>query len=311
MSTITNNLLSHIERGRGGEKRAVTDVYCHLVSANYARFEGRGGIESGKRARRFYKLERSQMFDGMARLSGGRNASAMLWENALGVEGYLSPPQRAELRDLLERLVEEGVLPDPKGSFAERWSSRSREASRAPAQGAHRPEVASRERRSNPKRGGPIPVESQHVDWAEIRRTHEQPSRAWRRESRLVLLYRDFLAAQGIDVSAYEISRSAGEPLRADLWIPSGSVLVEAKAGVRRADVRMALGQLADYAHAMDVKPKLLAILLPERPADDLVGLLASERVELIYRTETGFDHSRGLARAVLTPARKARTERR
>lgn len=126
MSTVTDRLLDFIAGTDAGDQRPLTDVYCHLVSANYARFEGSGGKDAGKRARRHHGLAGDQLFRGMARLSGKRNAAAMLWENAIGVEGHLDDSQKARLLGLLERLIDADVLPEPTGAYAGRWTSRSR-----------------------------------------------------------------------------------------------------------------------------------------------------------------------------------------
>jgi hypothetical protein len=45
--------------------------------------------------------------------------------------------------------------------------------------------------------------------------------------------------------------------------------------------MRMAIGQLADYARFADVRR--LAVLMPEKPRPDLVALAASQKIEIVY----------------------------
>jgi hypothetical protein len=68
--------------------------------------------------------------------------------------------------------------------------------------------------------------------------------------------------------------------------------LIEAKASVTRDTVRMAIGQLADYGRFVPGAAR--AILLPERPADDLISLLESQRIVAIWPKGNGFDDNGG-----------------
>jgi hypothetical protein len=53
-----------------------------------------------------------------------------------------------------------------------------------------------------------------------------------------------------------------------DLFDKTTRTLYESKGTVTRAAVRMAIGQLADYARLVDPRPQRVS-LLPERPRDD------------------------------------------
>lgn len=71
--------------------------------------------------------------------------------------------------------------------------------------------------------------------------------------------------------------------------------LVEAKASGERASVRMAVGQLADYARFIDPPPQL-AVLLEARPAPDLEQLLSSQNIAVIWpRGDSFHDNAAGL----------------
>ena len=69
---------------------------------------------------------------------------------------------------------------------------------------------------------------------------------------------------------------------------PSAHLLLEAKGSVRRNDIRMAIGQLLDYQRLMG-EPVTLAVLLPEYPAVDIVVLLHSLRITVIWPSSDRF----------------------
>jgi hypothetical protein len=104
---------------------------------------------------------------------------------------------------------------------------------------------------------------------------------AQRREQRLVHDFAAHLEALGHAVSRNLVPLAGGEAfMYTDLFDETTGLLVEAKSSARRADVRMAIGQLADYARA--VKPKRQAVLLEARPHPDLVALLRSCRIAVV-----------------------------
>ena len=70
--------------------------------------------------------------------------------------------------------------------------------------------------------------------------------------------------------------------LLTDLVDQTTNVLYEAKGAATREAVRMALGQLLDYSRHVPGNPKL-AVLLPARPADDLLDLLGRHGVSCVY----------------------------
>ena len=98
------------------------------------------------------------------------------------------------------------------------------------------------------------------------------------------------LDRQGYTTSRLRI-RPAGEakPLFSDVYIPELNLLVEAKGTVSRPSVRMAIGQLADYVRFAP-RDCECAMLLPSRPREDLVALIRSARLTLIWECEGGFE---------------------
>src|SRR5207249_5607041 len=102
---------------------------------------------------------------------------------------------------------------------------------------------------------------------------------AERREQHLVLAFDTYLRTLGHEVSRLKIV-PPGErrPIFCDVVDKTAKILVEAKGSVARDAVRGAIGQLMDYRRFADSDARL-AVLLPERPRDDLRDLLKSVNV--------------------------------
>ena len=66
---------------------------------------------------------------------------------------------------------------------------------------------------------------------------------------------------------------SADAKLEADIYDYERSLLIEAKATTEREDVRMAVGQLADYRRWHPC-PGQVAVLLPKSPARQFIAFL-------------------------------------
>jgi len=61
---------------------------------------------------------------------------------------------------------------------------------------------------------------------------------------------------------------------------------------VDRNTIRLALGQILDYAHI--VKPRFRTVLVPEQLSRDLLALLHENNVQALWRSSDGnFDSSR------------------
>ncbi len=128
-----------------------------------------------------------------------------------------------------------------------------------------------------------VPVAEQWTEDAFVAPSRKQQE-AERREHELVVAFHDHLLKQGHEVSRLKIV-PAGEakPLFADLIDRSTNTLFEAKGTVERGAIRMAIGQLLDYRRFVQPPPRL-AVLLPSRPRGDLVDLLKSAGVALVWR---------------------------
>lgn len=81
-----------------------------------------------------------------------------------------------------------------------------------------------------------------------------------------------------------------GAPLYTDLWDESDKELVEAKGSVTRNSIRFAVGQLLDYDRFVGAEQ--LAVLVPERPRQDLVEYLASADITAVYPSGDNWERS-------------------
>lgn len=98
---------------------------------------------------------------------------------------------------------------------------------------------------------------------------------ARRREASLVDDYSAHLRGLGHDLGRHRIPISGGGQLATDLFDRSDNVLYEAKSGVDRSTIRLGLGQMLDYRRLLDAEDLRYRLLLPSRPLDELVELLA------------------------------------
>jgi hypothetical protein len=121
--------------------------------------------------------------------------------------------------------------------------------------------------------GRPRRIALEDATVEEYRRTATEERVARRREARLVDDYRRFLGPPDSRLCRYEIPLREAPSLFTDAYDTKRHLLIEAKASVRREDIRMAIGQLFDYARYLSPRPRL-AVLTPERPTGELLKLL-------------------------------------
>jgi len=139
-----------------------------------------------------------------------------------------------------------------------------------------------------------VPVEQQNVEEVEVCRTTDSYT-ATRAEQTLVLAYCQFLEGRGSVVSRFRV-RPPGEarPIVCDVYDETRNNLLEAKGSGTRGELRMAIGQLTDYARFQKSAPAL-AVLVPTRPRQDLEELLTAARVSAVWPEGKGFvDNARG-----------------
>jgi hypothetical protein len=111
-----------------------------------------------------------------------------------------------------------------------------------------------------------------------------KPYQAKRREQKLVKELEDWLVAAGHAVCSLEMhAKGEASAIRCDLFDETDNAIVEAKSSVSRPAVRMAIGQLLDYARLMKKRPKKQLILVPEKPRPDLLDLAASQGIGVTW----------------------------
>ncbi|MGW5760040.1 restriction endonuclease [Streptomyces tendae] len=128
----------------------------------------------------------------------------------------------------------------------------------------------------------------QHETEKSFVQPNREPYEAERHEGRLVQRFGDFLRTMGRQVSRHRIL-PPGEtrPLLTDLYVPDLGLLVEAKGSVTRENVRMAIGQLADYGRFVEAQHR--AILVPSEPREDLRALVTSVDQAFIWPEGKGY----------------------
>lgn len=93
----------------------------------------------------------------------------------------------------------------------------------------------------------------------------------------------------GLEETRRRYPLSNGTELSADLWVERARLLVEAKASAGRAAIRQAIGQLYDYADK-EPEPVTKMLVVPERPADDLLDVLRSADIRAVWLADDVWD---------------------
>jgi hypothetical protein len=138
-----------------------------------------------------------------------------------------------------------------------------------------------------------VPIEEGDVEGYDVT-SKAETKRAHRKERRLVADYVKYLGESSEIVHRHKIDApDAAGPLYSDIFNKARRQLIEAKAGISRGDVRMAIGQLADYARFIEPPPDR-AILLPAKPSQDVIDLLNSQGISTIWREGPGFRDNAG-----------------
>jgi len=132
-----------------------------------------------------------------------------------------------------------------------------------------------------------VSVQDGHVEGYEMT-SPARKRKAVRRESALVRDYCRYMEEMGDELGCHEIPVEDGKSwMCSDIFNDTRQQLIEAKASVKRTDVRMAIGQLADYGRATPSARR--AVLFPKKPDDDLLVLLSSQDIAAIWKNGKGF----------------------
>lgn len=136
-----------------------------------------------------------------------------------------------------------------------------------------------------------IPLEHSVTESYTVPAPPETESVRERKEARLVQAYATYLRGQGHRVYRHTITVH-GEVLVTDLFDEATGELIEAKSSADRGAIRLALGQVLDYARY--VQPHTAAVLVDRRPSTDLCNLLTTNRVNVIWPEGDRFDREEG-----------------
>jgi len=138
-----------------------------------------------------------------------------------------------------------------------------------------------------------MPIEQGEVEGYDVK-TRDDVKRAERRERLLVDAYASYMRARGDSIVRQKMKIEDDDSyIVNDAFNESRRQLIEAKADVSRASVRMAIGQLADYRRFVD-EDVSLAVLLGSRPCSDLHELLHTQRIAVIWREDDRFADDAG-----------------
>jgi hypothetical protein len=107
-------------------------------------------------------------------------------------------------------------------------------------------------------------------------------------EKELVLRFEQYLKFHHHKARDWKIAMPDGGPLRIDIVDVDTNIIYEAKAAADRMSVRLALGQLLDYEHNVRAERPgtRMAVLLPDRPAPDLVELLTERKIGCVVENK-------------------------
>ncbi|MFF9196914.1 restriction endonuclease [Streptomyces sp. NPDC014779] len=139
----------------------------------------------------------------------------------------------------------------------------------------------------NPNPVDVLPIERNETEKAFVNPNGEQYE-AERKESKLVTAFAGYLTSKGLDSCRHRLlPPGESRPLFTDLYCKQLGLLLEGKGSVTRENVRMAIGQLADYGRFVDHSAR--AILLPSKPRSDLIDLAHSQGCVVIWPEGKGY----------------------
>lgn len=136
-----------------------------------------------------------------------------------------------------------------------------------------------------PERGGFEVIPPEAANATQFLRAAQTESVATRRERTLEGSFHQYLRASGGEPTRLKITViGQASPLYTDTWDAAAKELYEAKGGVSRSDVRMAIGQLMDYRRHINPPPARCTVLLPSDPGNDLTELIHSVGMDLVFQ---------------------------
>ena len=115
-----------------------------------------------------------------------------------------------------------------------------------------------------------------------------------RKESKLVTEYKEFRERNNLQELKSLKIRIKGEshPLKTDGWIEDTKTLIEAKSSCSRTTIRSGIGQLLDYKFQLQEQQfevKEICLLLPTKPRENIISLLDSIGIKILYKENKDF----------------------
>jgi hypothetical protein len=92
-------------------------------------------------------------------------------------------------------------------------------------------------------------------------------------EARLQCEYVTYLEAKGHKLSRHQIA-SDGTYLYTDIYDETTDDLIEVKSSTDRVTMRLALGQILDYAELIEPSPTIRTVLVPRQPTRTIIDLV-------------------------------------
>jgi hypothetical protein len=136
-----------------------------------------------------------------------------------------------------------------------------------------------------------VPVENSFTEQFSTAYQAMAAAERTRREATVQRNYQEYLEAQGHTVTRKRIIVD-GQTLYSDLYDEDADDLIEVKSLNDRVTMRLALGQILDYAFI--VKPAILTVVVPKRPAEGIIRLYRKHLVRVVWLDAHGGFHSEG-----------------
>ncbi|MFH8340338.1 hypothetical protein [Streptomyces sp. AM6-12] len=141
-----------------------------------------------------------------------------------------------------------------------------------------------------PKSSKPRLVSPKRKRASESRRAAQPSVIAEHRQSTLRASYLKELVEQGHEVFSYKIKiANTTTVLTTDLYDATTHELYSVRGESSRDEVRAAIGLLKDYVRHLNPNRPKLTVLLPGKPQDDLIDLLHTEAINLVYQTGNSY----------------------
>ncbi|MCU0281475.1 MAG: hypothetical protein MUE66_06545 [Acidimicrobiia bacterium] len=109
-----------------------------------------------------------------------------------------------------------------------------------------------------------------------------------RRERELLIRYAEHLRRGGASITRRIYRAGSARSLACDAFDETNNVLIEARATTDRNSLRLAVGQLLDYARFHHPRP-VLRVVLAREPGPDLAGYLTGLGIQIAYPDDGGF----------------------